>query len=42
MVIEITLRAASAADQPFLLQLGKLTMTKHLLKAGVATDDDSL
>lgn len=41
MELEITLRAASAADESFLLRLRKLTMTEHLRKAGVPIDDDT-
>ncbi|PCE34182.1 GNAT family N-acetyltransferase [Burkholderia ubonensis] len=37
----ITLRAATPADIPFLLSLRKLTMTAHLQRAGVPTDDDT-
>ncbi len=36
---EITLRDASSADETFLLRLRKLTMTEHLLNAGVPIDD---
>jgi ribosomal protein S18 acetylase RimI-like enzyme len=39
MKLTIELRPASIADEPFLLQLRKSTMTEHLQKAGVATDD---
>ncbi|AIO37496.1 acetyltransferase domain protein [Burkholderia cenocepacia] len=38
---KITLRPASAADEPFLLRLRKLTMAEHLRKAGVSTDDET-
>ncbi|PFH19355.1 MULTISPECIES: GNAT family N-acetyltransferase [Burkholderia] len=35
----IRLRPASLADLPFLLRLRRLTMTPHLQRAGVPTDD---
>lgn len=38
---EITMRAASAADECFLLRLRKLTMTEHLIRAGVPVDDET-
>lgn len=38
---EITLRKASAGDESFLLRLRKLTMTEHLLNAGVPIDDET-
>ncbi|ARK93498.1 GNAT family N-acetyltransferase [Burkholderia pseudomallei] len=38
---KITLRAASPLDVPFLLRLRKLTMTAHLQRGGVATDDET-
>lgn len=38
---KITLRAASPLDVPFLLRLRKLTMTEHLQRVAVATDDDT-
>ncbi|KUZ75435.1 GCN5 family acetyltransferase [Burkholderia ubonensis] len=41
MTSPITLRAATPADVPFLLRLRKLTMTAHLQRAGVPTDDDT-
>lgn len=41
MELEITLRVASATDESFLLQLRKLTMTEHLMEAGVPTDDEA-
>ncbi|MGU7783996.1 GNAT family N-acetyltransferase [Burkholderia sp. PU8-34] len=37
----ITLRAASPADLPFLLRLRKLTMTEHLQRVAMPTDDDT-
>ncbi|KWF01678.1 GCN5 family acetyltransferase [Burkholderia ubonensis] len=41
MTSPITLRAATPADVPFLLRLRKLTMTAHLQRSGVPTDDDT-
>ncbi|KVQ99311.1 GCN5 family acetyltransferase [Burkholderia ubonensis] len=41
MTSPITLRAATPADIPFLLRLRKLTMTAHLQRSGVPTDDDT-
>ncbi|WP_199545253.1 GNAT family N-acetyltransferase [Paraburkholderia kururiensis] len=38
---KITLRAASQLDVPFLLRLRKLTMTEHLQRVAVATDDET-
>lgn len=34
-------RAATPADMPFLLSLRKLTMTEHLQRAAMPTDDDA-
>lgn len=41
MTPAIRLRAASAADLPFLLTLRRLTMTEHLQRVGAPTDDDA-
>lgn len=35
----LTLRPALAADEPFLFELRKATMTEHLARAGESTDD---
>ncbi|KAB0643316.1 GNAT family N-acetyltransferase [Burkholderia latens] len=35
------LRPASPADLPFLLRLRQITMTEHLQRAGIPTDDES-
>jgi len=37
----IRLRAATPADEPFLIRLRKLTMTAHLERAGEPVDDES-
>ena len=37
----INLHAASKDDEPFLLQLRKLTMTEHLERAAVPVDDEA-
>jgi ribosomal protein S18 acetylase RimI-like enzyme len=37
----INLRAASKDDEPFLLQLRKLTMTEHLERVAVPVDDEA-
>jgi len=37
----INLRAASKDDEPFLLQLRKLTMTEYLERATIPVDDDA-
>lgn len=41
MTHAIRLRAASAADLPFLLNLRRLTMTEHLQRAGMPIDDEA-
>lgn len=41
MTQRISLRIASPSDEPFLLQLRKLTMTEHLERASVSTDDET-
>lgn len=41
MTHAIRLRPASAADLPFLLTLRKLTMTEHLQRAGMPSDDEA-
>ncbi|MBN3838073.1 GNAT family N-acetyltransferase [Burkholderia sp. Ac-20349] len=41
MTHAIRLRPASAADLPFLLNLRRLTMTEHLQRAGMPTDDEA-
>ncbi|WP_150622223.1 GNAT family N-acetyltransferase [Pandoraea horticolens] len=38
---QVSLRAALNSDLPFLLTLRKLTMTEHLLRVGLATDDEA-
>jgi ribosomal protein S18 acetylase RimI-like enzyme len=37
----IRLRAATPGDEPFLIELRKLTMTRHLERAGEPVDDES-
>ena len=37
----INLRAASQDDEPFLLQLRKLTMTEHLRRVAMPIDDET-
>jgi ribosomal protein S18 acetylase RimI-like enzyme len=37
----INLRAASQDDEPFLLQLRKLTMTEHLERVAIPVDDEA-
>jgi ribosomal protein S18 acetylase RimI-like enzyme len=41
MTHAIRLRPASADDLPFLLNLRRLTMTGHLQRAGMPTDDET-
>ncbi|MBN3817218.1 GNAT family N-acetyltransferase [Paraburkholderia sp. Se-20369] len=41
MRLKIEWRAATPADVPFLLSLRKLTMTEHLQRAAMPTDDDA-
>lgn len=41
MNTRITFRVAVLSDEPFLLRLRKLTMTEHLQRAGIATDDET-
>ncbi|WGS47683.1 GNAT family N-acetyltransferase (plasmid) [Burkholderia sp. JSH-S8] len=41
MIRTIEWRAATPADMPFLLSLRKLTMTEHLQRAAMPTDDDA-
>ncbi|MEX4002528.1 GNAT family N-acetyltransferase [Paraburkholderia sp. EG285A] len=38
---EFTLRAATPADEPFLFELRRATMTGHLERAGESTDEDA-
>jgi hypothetical protein len=38
---QINLRAASQDDEPFLLQLRKLTMTEHLERVAIPVDDEA-